>query len=208
MLARRQLLVSAAALAAARLARADDAPLDLLARIARARAAVTTLRGPFTQTRKIGLLAADVRSRGTLTLVRPDRLRWQLEPPDAITFWMAPEGLAYRSAHGGGTMSEPNARIAAALDDLRTMLGGDVARLRERWRMRVVRDAADGAEIEATPITGQPANLTMLSFALAPDLVRPTRVLLVQGSRDRTTIEFGELAVNTPVDPASMRPPA
>ena len=56
-------------------------------------------------------------------------------------------------------------------------------------------------------MAAQPGGLTMLRFALAPDLVRPTRVLLVQGSRDRTTIDFGDLAVNSAVDAATMRPP-
>jgi hypothetical protein len=195
---------------ASRLVRADDTSADLLARIARARAPMKTLRGPFTQTRTIGLLAAEVRSHGSLTLVRPDRLRWELAPPDDVTFWIAPEGLAYRSAHGQGRMAEANAQISASLGDLRTLLGGDVAKLGERWRLRTLHDGADGAEIEAIPLataTPAPGGLTSLRFALGPDLVRPTRVLLVQGSRDRTSIEFGELTVNAAVDPASMRPP-
>jgi hypothetical protein len=192
---------------AAGLARADDAAAGLLARIANARVPMTTLRGPFTQTRTIGLLAADVRSHGLLTLVRPDRLRWELEPPDDITFWVGPEGLAYRSAHGQGRMAQANAKIATSLDDLRTLLGGDVARLRDRWQLRVLRDGSDGAEIEATPLAAQPGGLTSLRFSLAPDLVRPTRVFLVQGSRDRTTIEFGNLTVNAPVNAETMRPP-
>jgi hypothetical protein len=214
--ARRRLLAWTACAAAGALpassapARADGGDVTaLLTRIGRARASVTSLEGPFTQTRTIGLLAAEVRSRGTLTLVRPDRLRWELEPPDAVTFWIGPEGMAYRSAHGHGAMAETSARVAAALDDLRTLLGGDVARLRDRWQLHVVRDAADGAEIEATPASSAPpAGLTSLRFALAPDLVRPTRVVLEQGVRDRTQIDFGELRVNAPVDPAKMRPPA
>jgi hypothetical protein len=217
MLSRRSLLAAAAAstlgstvgATVERWARADDddGAANLLARIGKARAALSTLRGPFTQARTIGLLAAEVRSHGTLTLVRPDRLRWELEPPDAITFWIGPEGLAYRSAHGHGNMTEPNAKIAASLDDLRTLLGGDVARLRDRWRLRVAHDGPDGAEIEATPMAPQPGGLTALRFALTPDLVRPTRVLLAQGARDRTTIEFGDLVVNGPVDAATMHPP-
>jgi hypothetical protein len=207
---RRGFLASAAALAASRLALADEAGSDLLARIARARAPMTTLRGPFTQSRTIGLLAAEVRSHGVLTLVRPDRLRWELAAPDDVTFWVGPEGLAYRSPHGQGRMAEAGARIAAQLADLRTLLGGDVAQLGDRWRLRVVHDGRDGAELEATPVQGAlgaPAGVTTLRLSLAPDLVRPTHVLLVQGSHDRTVLEFGDLAVNVPVDAATMRPP-
>jgi hypothetical protein len=91
---------------------------------------VRTLQGPFVQTRSIGLLATDVRSTGTLVLVRPDRLRWELAPPDAVTFFVGPDGLAYKGATGQGHAMPPNARIAAALDDLRTLLGGDLTKLR------------------------------------------------------------------------------
>ena len=184
-----------------------DAVDSLLARVASARANVRTLRGPFVQTRTIGLLATDVRSTGTLTFVRPDRLRWELSPPDAITFWMGPEGLAYRDAHGQARLPATTARMAGALDDLRTLLGGDPSRLRERWDVRVVRDDATGAEIDATPRAPGSAPLQSLRFALAPDLVRPTRAVLAEGPRDRTVIEFGTLVVDGPVDAESMRAP-
>jgi hypothetical protein len=208
--ARRALLGACAWLLAARAARAAGVS-DLLARIARARAPVRTLQGPFTQTRTIGLLATDVRSTGTLTLVRPDRLRWSLAPPDDVTFWIGPEGLAYRSAHGHGRLPATSARMAGALQDLHELLGGDIARLADRWSLTLLRDDATGAEIEALPIAGDAsagsAVARRLRLALAPDLVRPTRVLIVEGEHDRTVIEFGDLVVNAPVDESSMRPP-
>ncbi len=208
-LTRRSVLAGVAttlALLLPRGARAGDPLDDLLARIARARAPMHTLQGPFTQTRTIGLLATDVRSTGAFTLVRPDRLRWQLAAPDDVTFFVGPEGLSYRGAQGHGTTAPPNARIAAALDDLRTLLGGDLARLRERWDLRVLRDDATGAELEATPRPNAATPLKSLRFALAADLVRPTRAVLVEGPRDRTVIDFGALVVDAPVDPAKMRP--
>lgn len=209
MLSRRVFLAgSAAAFAAAVIPRAlASGPLDdLLARIARARAPVRTLQGPFVQTRTLALLATEVRSTGALALVRPDRLRWELAPPDDVVFFVGPEGLAYRAPHGGARLPAPDARITASLDDLRTLLGGDLARLRDRWDLRLVRDDDAGAEIDAVPRTGVAASLRGLRFALARDLVRPTRAVLVEGPRDRTVIEFGALVVDAPVDPARMRP--
>src|SRR5271169_4811635 len=129
-LSRRAMLAGTAMLALTRAARAADPVDDVLARIARARASVRTLQGPFVQTRTIGLLATDVRSTGTLTMVRPDRLRWELAPPDDVTFWIGPQGLAYRSAHGQARVPAATARVAGALDDLRALLGGDPASLR------------------------------------------------------------------------------
>jgi hypothetical protein len=204
---RRALLAGASAWLVAGRASGADAVDGLLARIASARSGVHSLRGPFVQTRTIGLLATDVRSTGMLTLVRPDRLRWELSPPDAITFWIGPEGLAYRDAHGQARLPATTAKMSGALDDLRALLGGDPSRLRDRWDLRIVRDDATGAEIDATPRTPGATSLQGLRFALAPDLVRPTRAVLAEGPRDRTVIEFGALVVDGPIDAGSMRPP-
>lgn len=207
MLSRRALLLaSAASLLAAGDARAADPADDLLARIARARAHLRTLQGPFVQTRTIGLLATDVRSQGTLTVVCPDRLRWELAPPDEVTFFIGPEGLAYRGPHGQARLPASNARLAGGLDDLRTLLGGDLAQLRTRWDLRALRDDATGAELEATARPGSRAPLASIRFALAPDLVRPVRALLVEGPKDRTDVQFGAMVVDAPVDPGRMRP--
>jgi hypothetical protein len=208
---RRSVLTGAALLFTAGMARAGSTS-DLLARIARARAPMRTLQGPFTQTRTIGLLSTDVRSTGVVALVRPDRLRWHLAPPDDVTFWVGPEGLAYRSAHGQGRVPASSARIAAALQDLHALLGGDLAELGARWSLTVLRDDASGAEFEAVAAAtdgsaAPPGATRRMRFALAPDLVRPTRALLVEGDQDRTAIEFGDLTVNGPVDESSMRPP-
>jgi hypothetical protein len=206
-LGRRAVLAGAAgALLAARTARADDAVDALFTRVARARSAMRTLQGPFTQVRTIGLLATDVKSTGTLALVRPDRLRWELAPPDSVIFWMLPEGLAYRSAQGTGRLPSATPRIAAMLDDIRTLLGGDLSRLRARWDLRVARDDASGAELAATARTPD-APLKSFQFTLAPDLVRPVRALLIEGPHDRTAIDFGALRVDAPVDDAQMRAP-
>ncbi len=207
MLTRRMFLGgSVAGLLLPRVALAGDPLDDVLARIARARAPVRTIQGPFTQTRTIGLLATDVRSTGALVLVRPDRLRWELAAPDDVTFFVGPEGLAYRGAHGPGSTVPPDPRIAGALDDLRTLLGGDLTRLRERWDLKLLRDDASGVELEATPRATAPSPLRSMRFALGRDLVRPTRAVLVEGPRDRTVIDFGALVVDGPVDPAKMRP--
>mgnify|MGYP006171435663 CR=1 FL=1 len=52
---------------------------------------VRTLAAPefFDSHEAIGLLATVVKSEGEMTLVRPDRLRWELKPPDAIIYILA-----------------------------------------------------------------------------------------------------------------------
>jgi hypothetical protein len=182
--------------AAAAVARAEE---DLLALVVRAREKMTTLAGPFTQARTIGLLKSVVSSRGVLTLVRPERLRWELLPPDDVTYWVTAEGLAYRGRGGSARIGATESpRLAAALADLRALLG-DPSPLRARYAIEA-RLREDGAIIDLTPRDPNGAPFRKVTLELAKDLVRPTRATLIEGPRDRTEITFGELVVNGPVD--------
>ena len=207
-LTRRDLLASLLALSAVatvRPARADALD-DALARIAKARAPLKTLVGPFTQERTIGLLSTSVKSHGTLTLVRPDRLRWELAPPDDVVYWITPEGLAYRSKSGQGRVSAAQARLDSSLDDLRTLLGGDLGKLRSRYDLKLLSDKDGETTFEATP--RDPAMpLKLLRFGVAADGATPRFAELFEGGRDKTRIEFGTLQRDVPVDPAVVRAP-
>ena len=201
---RRALLLGAASLVLTRPASAD--PLDdALARVAKARASLKTLTGPFTQERTIGLLAAKVRSTGTMTLVRPDRLRWELAPPDDVVYWITPEGIAYRTASSHGRVPASGERVAASLRDLRTLLGGDLADLRTRYDLRLAGDPAS-LVFDATP-RDPAAKLTRIRFGLMPDECTPRFAELYEGERDRTRIDFGALRRDAAVDPSLLRPP-
>ena len=135
----------------ARTARAD-AVSDALAEITTARAGLQTLAGAFTQERTIGLLATVVKSEGEMTLVRPDRLRWELRPPDAITYWIGPEGLAYATPTGGASVGKSAAgRFGAVLGDLLTLVGGDLEKLRARYDLTVQKPADATLILGATP---------------------------------------------------------
>jgi outer membrane lipoprotein-sorting protein len=211
-LGRREALVLLAASGlAVRDARAEDCPADRLDQalrdIAKARAAVTSLTGPFTQERVIGLLAAKVRSTGVLTLVRPDRLRWELGPPDDAVYWVVPEGLAYKSKAGQGRVENGGDKIAAALSDMRVLLGGDLGLLRARYQLTGTCNGDEPVVFVAIPKPGQVSTANKLVFSLAPDLVSPRSVVILEGARDRTEITFGAMQKNVAIDPARMRPP-
>jgi Outer membrane lipoprotein carrier protein LolA len=209
---RRDALLAGAGLALlARRALADDCSPDRLEQalrdIAKARATVTSITGPFTQERTIGLLAAKVKSTGTLTLVRPDRLRWELAPPDEAVYWIVPEGLAYQSKAGRGRVEAGGDKIAAALDDLRVLLAGDLTKLRARYDLTGTESGDDPIVFSAVPKAGQIPAARKIVFSLAPDLVSPKSVVLLEGPRDKTEIMFGAMQKNVAVDPARMRPP-
>jgi hypothetical protein len=191
---------------------ADACPVETLDRaladVARARAGVTTLTGPFTQDRTIGLLAAKVHSTGTLTLVRPDRLRWELAPPDSVIYWITPDGAAYRSPSGQGEIPAANQQIAAALGDLRRLLGGDLDGLRGRYDLSATCRPDSPMSFRAVPRPSASVPFQEIRFTLAPDLVSPQSVTIIEGPHDRTEIRFGALRANVPVASELMSPRA
>ncbi len=182
-----------------------DAVDDKLASIVRARSNVKTLVGPFTQTATVGLLRSQVQSSGTLYLQYPNRLRWELGPPDSITYWVAPEGLAYKGLHGGGRIPS-NTREQADVDALRAVLGGDITTLRTRFDVREVPSDTTGPAFECTPKQAN-ARLRKLTFSLDADLVRPRKATIVYDERNQSAIVFGELRRDAPIDPALLALP-
>jgi outer membrane lipoprotein-sorting protein len=178
-----------------------DSVDDTLAKVSRARAGARTLVGPFTQTATVGLLRSQVVSNGKLYLQYPSRLRWELGPPDSVTYWVAPEGLAYRSAHGSGRVPIDTTQ-QADVEALRAMLGGDIAVLRSRFDVREVPSDTGGPAFECTPKSA--LRLRKLTFALDADLVRPRKATIVYDNRNKTEIVFGELRRDVPIDPALL----
>jgi outer membrane lipoprotein-sorting protein len=207
-------LVTVALAGAAPLARADEPPpraavgpgeLDaLLADITRARKDLRTLRATFTQERKIALLHTSVTSRGELTFAAPDRLRWELAPPDDITYFVGPEGLAYRTKSSSAAIPASGANIGRALGDLRALLAGDLGALRDRYELSASRGPAD---VEVAGRAKDPkASVRAFTLTLDKGLVVPLRARLAEGKSDSIDLTFANVTVNGPVDPARLRP--
>ncbi|MBN9167664.1 MAG: hypothetical protein BGO98_12330 [Myxococcales bacterium 68-20] len=176
----------------------------LLAEIGKARKGVKTLRAAFTQERRITLLATSVKSRGELTFAAPDRLRWDLAPPDDVVYFIGPEGLAYKTKTSTATVPTGGANVARALGDVRALLTGDLAALRERYTLAASRSATD-VEISGA---AKDKNASVRSFTLVLDkgLVVPIRSRLIEGKSDSIDLVFSNVVVNGPVDAARLRP--
>jgi len=182
----------------------------LLAEIARARRAVKTLRSGFTQERKLTLLATSVKSSGQLAFVAPDRLRWELGPPDDVVYWIGPEGLSYRTRSSSATVPSGGANVAKALADLRALLGGDLASLKERYVLggsRGSRGSSGGADVEITGTAKEKtASVRAFSLVLDKTMTLPVKARLLEGKSDAIEIAFQGPAINVPIDPATMKP--
>jgi hypothetical protein len=208
---RRQFLGSALAMSLLALPRRvlADALDGALADIAKARTKITTLQGPFTQERSISLLASKVKSTGTMLLVRPDRLRWELDPPDAATYWVLPDGLAYKTKSGTGKVAKgAQGPLGGVLNDLLVMLGGDLATLKERYEFTLVKRDASGLVLYAVPKDKTLAKTTKkVELELGADLVTLKRVVIVETGSDRSDITFGALVRDKPIDPKLVAGP-
>jgi outer membrane lipoprotein carrier protein len=201
---RRSLLLASASLVVARRALADDSLDALLADVAKARKGMKSMKATFTQERKLTLLATSVKSTGNLAFVAPDRLRWELDAPDNVIYWIGPEGLSYRTKSSSATAAPKGAAIANALADVRALLGGDLSSLKERYVMAGTR-RADDAEITGTAKDPK-ASVKSFVLVLGKDLTVPVRARLVEGKSDAIDITFANAQVNAPVDPSTMKP--
>ncbi len=202
---RRDLLLATAGLFFARSAHADAVD-DRLAAVTRARASLKTLVGPFTQVSTVGLLRTKVQATGMMYFQAPNRLRWELGAPDSVTYWVAPEAVAYKGQHGSGRLAT-GAQLPPDLECLRAVLGGDAGALRQRFDVREVPADGAGVAFEATPKADQHMRLRRLSFSLDADLVRPRKAVMVFDERNQSEITFGELRKDVPIDAALLALP-
>ncbi len=199
--------ISVAALGLAGGARADAVD-DALKDIAKARQGLTTLKATFKQSRTIGLLASQVDSTGKMWLVRPDRLRWELDPPDAVTYWIGPEGIAVKSGEGVTKIGKSAAgKFGAVLEDLMILLGGDLAKLKKRYQLGVERPDGN-LVLSARPKDPElKKHIALLTMATDASLWRVTRVEIHEQSGDKSVIAFAGYVKNEPIDPDVMKPP-
>jgi outer membrane lipoprotein-sorting protein len=162
------------------------------------------MKAAFTQERTLTLLATRIKSTGNLSFVAPDRLRWELGPPDDIIYWIGPEGLSYRTKSGTQTAPRQGAAVAKALGDVRALLGGDLGALRERY----VLGGSRGAETVEITGTAKDPKASVKSFVLVLDksLTIPVRARLVEGKRDAIDITYESAQINVPIDARTMKP--
>jgi outer membrane lipoprotein-sorting protein len=183
----------------------DGSKLDgVLSDISKARAPVKTMRASFTQERKITLLATTVTSTGEMIYAAPDRLRWDLAPPDDIVYFIGPEGLSYKTKSSTATVPAQGASVAKALADVRALLGGDLSSLRERYTLSGSRSSSD-VEIDGT---AKDPKASVRGFVLVLDkgLVNPVRAQLLEGKSDRIDLRFNNVVINEKIDPSKLRP--
>jgi outer membrane lipoprotein-sorting protein len=187
-------------------AAASDDVAAALATIAKGRTGLTSLQVPFTQERELSLLSSTVKSKGELLLVRPDKMRWRLEAPDDATYWVSKDGIAYRTADGAGKVSAGQAGgLAALLDDVLVVVGGDLDKIKTRYTLTASR-AGDRVTLTLVPIADKVKKVVKRLIVTFDELGSPKRLVLEEPEGDATTIVFGDAKRNAKVDAALLVP--
>lgn len=188
-------------------AAADDVT-DTFAEIKKAREKLQTMVATFTQERTIGLLSSTVKSEGEMTLVRPDKLRWELKSPDAVVYWITPEGFAFSTASGGANVSKSAAKkFGDVLSDLLVFMGGDLEKLKERYDFTVP-SKKDGVVLKAVPKSEEVKKIVKsLELTVAADLWTVKKIVIEEKGGDRSVITFTKVTKDVKVDDAKMKPP-
>jgi outer membrane lipoprotein-sorting protein len=180
---------------------------DALEALARARQGLVALAAAFTQVRTIALLDEAVTSRGALTVACPNRLRWELAPPDDVVYWIGPEGASARVGLGKVTRIPRDAgALAGALGDVLTLVGGDLRTLASRYAMTAELLANGAIRLVAVPNDAATKRAVgSLVLVTTPERWGLARVELHEPGGDAGVVEFENNRRNPPVDPAKMR---
>lgn len=188
---------------------ADDVS-PVLAEITRARASVKNLVGGFVQERTMGLLATTVRSEGTMMMARPNQLRWELNPPDAATYWITPKGLSYVMPHSKGTIPRGSVEtFGAVLSDLLVLLGGDLNALRARYELSIPTRDGSTLTLVAKPKAPEIAKrVRRLEMSAGPELWRVKSFTIEEPSGDKSVITFAKVERDVAIDPRKMEAPS
>lgn len=162
---------------------------------------VEAFAADFVQERQLAIFAEPVLFSGRLTVVRPDRLRWEFTRPIASVLILAGEGGLRCDEEGVARpfslASDPVMRAVA--DQLWLWLGGDYQLLGERYRLR--RQGENTLVVE--PDAAVAAHISQVAITFTTPARQPAEVVISEPGGDQTRIRFTALQSNPEV-PASL----
>lgn len=157
-------------------------------------ARVQSFSSEFVQERRLALFAEPVIFHGKLTVIRPDRLRWEFTAP-------VPSALIFNGKQGMRcTDKAPPAHFDLGSDPImRTVaeqlwlwLGGDYSKLNEKYHM-----TSQGTSLVITPkeqVAAEYIGAVTITFNAATK--QPEKVLIAEPGGDSTLISFTSNELN------------
>ncbi|MFQ5513306.1 MAG: outer membrane lipoprotein carrier protein LolA [Myxococcota bacterium] len=186
-----------AALTLLLLAGADgDAARDVLEAVERHYEGVTDLQAAFVQDSLVASLGKEERTRGTVTVLRPGRMRWEYTAPERRVIVMDGKTLRIYSPEDRQLQIASLTPDAISPTALQFLLGG--ARLQTLFEAKPAHESRpDALGLELTPRSE--AGFASLEIWVDPETYALRESLVVDLFGNRTRIRFQALRENTGV---------
>lgn len=179
---------------------ADDATTAFLGEIRRATASVKAFRSQFIQERRLSLFVEPVIFHGSLTVVRPDQLRWEFTSP-------VPSALIFNGRSGlrCNDQAEPSRFDLDSDPIMRTVaeqlwlwLGGDYSKLGDGYLLHSEVDS-----LIIRPKEGKTREyVEKITITFNRRTLQPERVAIDEPGGDATLLRFTATDQDGDVDPA------
>jgi outer membrane lipoprotein-sorting protein len=177
----------------------DDATSALLGEIRQATASVKAFRSQFVQERRLSLFAEPVIFHGSLTVVRPDQLRWEFTRP-------VPSALIFNGRSGlrCNDQAEPSRFdldtdpiMRTVAEQLWLWLGGDYSKLGDGYQLQ-----SEGVSLVIRPKDEKTREyVEKITITFNRQTLQPERVVIDEPGGDATLLRFTATDQNGDVDP-------
>ncbi len=170
--------------------KAGAGPLeDLLARVEKKAATVQTFTCEFRQTRTLAMFSRPVIFKGKLTMMRPDKLRWEFLAPMPSTLILNGSKGMKCSANSPVRKFDLNTDpvMGLVIRQLWSWMDGQYLNMRDLYDMKLV----SGETIVLFPkqtIVAQAIKQIRVSFD--PGTLQPDRINIMEAGGDKTVINF------------------
>ncbi len=162
---------------------------------------ITSFSSSFTQERHLALFAKPVIFHGKLTIVRPDKLRWEfIDPVPSVIIFNGDKGIRcneHNSQNSFDLGSDPVMKSVA--EQLWLWLGGDYAKLNKRFLIKMKGNHTLIITPKEQAVSEYIAAVTIKFNEITN---RPERVEIVEPGGDLTRIIFHSYVVNMDVPEA------
>lgn len=169
-----------------------------LSRVQQAAEQVRSFSADFVQEKRLVLFEEPVIFHGVLTVVRPDKLRWEFfEPLPSALVLDGDRGLrCVDDAPPRRFTLEEDPIMGVVAEQLWLWLGGDYRGLARNYRVRLEGELS----VVVTPAgTDDPEYLESVRIVFDRDALHPRQVIITEPGGNQTLISFGDPVLNPDV---------
>lgn len=179
-----------------------DRQKQILERIDKAAAEMTTMECDFTQTKTMQLLSTDMQSNGKMYFQRPSKLRWQYLAPYDYTFILNNDKVQLKSAKSTKNIDVKGNKMFRQITDiiLNCITGAglkntsdftlELYQSNERYFAKMYPKKKELKQI-----------YQVIEVSFNPALTMVSSVIMQEKSGDTTTVKLTNVKTNNPIDP-------